>query len=118
MNNKLLLTSLIALVIGAGGGYLISNSSDKSNETSDENMMHSAMDDMMSGLDGKTGDAFDKVFLAEMIVHHEGAVDMAEAALQNAKHVEIKTMANVIISAQTSEIQQMKEWQKSWYGAN
>jgi uncharacterized protein (DUF305 family) len=77
--------------------------------------MGNAMDDMMEGLLGKTGDDFDKAFLSEMIVHHQGAVSMAQAALQNAKHQEIKQMAQNIISAQTSEIQQMQQWQKSWY---
>lgn len=85
----------------------------------DGTMMHSgmgtAMDDMMAGLNGKVGDEFDKAFLAEMIMHHQGAVEMAKAALQNAKHQEIKDMANAIISAQTSEINQMKMWGKSWY---
>lgn len=78
--------------------------------------MHGAMGDMMAGLAGKTGDEFDRAFLDEMIVHHEGAVDMAEAALRDAKHEEIKSMADAIISAQTAEIGQMKEWRSAWYG--
>jgi uncharacterized protein (DUF305 family) len=40
---------------------------------------------------------------------------MANAALKNAKHQEIKDLANAIISAQTKEINQMKEWQTNWY---
>ncbi len=78
--------------------------------------MQGEMDAMMAGLVGKTGDDFDKAFLSEMIMHHEGAVDMAEAALQSAKHEEIKNMARAIIAAQTSEINQMKGWQQTWYG--
>ena len=73
------------------------------------------MDDRRGGLQGKTGDAFDQAFLSEMIMHHQGAVVMAQAALQNAKHQEIKDMARAIISAQTSEINQMQMWGKSWY---
>lgn len=75
------------------------------------------MSGMTAGLSGKTGDEFDRAFLAEMIVHHQGAVSMAQAALASARHQEIKTMAQNIISAQNSEIAQMKEWQKSWYAA-
>ncbi|MBY0293761.1 DUF305 domain-containing protein, partial [Patescibacteria group bacterium] len=41
---------------------------------------------------------------------------MAQAALQDAKHQEIKDMAKAIISAQTTEINQMQMWGKSWYG--
>ncbi len=85
-------------------------------EMANGSMMHDSMQSMMVGLNGKTGDAFDQAFLLEMIVHHEGAVEMAEAALQNAKHEEIKTMARAIISAQTSEISQMKQWLGDWYG--
>jgi uncharacterized protein (DUF305 family) len=83
----------------------------------DEEMsMDAMMHDMMAELDGKTGDEFDKAFLSEMIVHHEGAVDMAEAALTDAKHQELKDMAKAIITAQTTEIAQMKTWLKTWYG--
>jgi len=81
-------------------------------------MMHGnnsmTMDDMTNSLKGKTGDEFDKAFLSEMIVHHQGAIDMASLAKQNAKHDEIKSMAEDIISAQTKEINQMEQWYKTW----
>ncbi len=82
---------------------------------SDGGSMRGMMVDMNAALGGKTGDEFDREFLSEMIVHHEGAVDMAQAALRSAKHLEIKSMANDIISAQMREISQMKAWLKSWY---
>lgn len=77
--------------------------------------MGDTMNSMNAALKGKTGDAFDQVFLSEMIVHHQGAVEMAQLALTNAKHQEIKDLANGIISAQNKEISEMKAWQKSWY---
>ncbi len=81
----------------------------------DSNSMAGMMANMNAGLQGKTGDAFDQEFLAEMIVHHQGAIDMAKLALTNAKHQEIKDLATAIISAQTKEIGEMKVWQKAWY---
>lgn len=78
--------------------------------------MQGAMGSMMSGLNGKTGDEFDRAFLSEMTLHHQGAVEMANLALTNSKHQEIKDMARAIIDAQTKEIQQMKNWQQAWYG--
>lgn len=76
-----------------------------------------SMTDMTSSLSGKTGDDFDKAFIAEMIVHHQGAIDMANLAKQNAKHDEIKNLANDIVTAQTKEINEMKSWQQQWgYG--
>jgi uncharacterized protein (DUF305 family) len=49
-------------------------------------------------------------------MHHQGAVQMAQAALQNAKHQEIKDLAQNIITAQNKEIAEMKQWQQQWYG--
>jgi uncharacterized protein (DUF305 family) len=77
--------------------------------------MGATMDNMMSGLNGKTGDDFDKAFLSEMIVHHQGAVAMAQAVLKNSKRPELIKLANDIISAQTSEITTMQNWQKTWF---
>ncbi len=129
--NSVLVFSIIFLIIGVFVGWVIcSNKEARTDIAADSHMMdngemmhnngmmgmNGAMDGMMAGLSGKTGDAFDKAFIKEMIMHHEGAVVMAEAALKDAKHPEIKTMANTIISAQTSEINQMKAWLKDWYG--
>ena len=76
--------------------------------------MGMTMDDMVMMLNNKTGDDFDMAFLEGMIPHHQGAIDMAKMAQQSAKHQEIKTMANGIISAQQKEIDQMKQWMKAW----
>lgn len=126
MDTKIILVALIALIVGIGGGYALAggDAPDADEHMMDNGMMmhnndmgmSGAMDEMMQGLARKSGDDFDKAFLSEMIMHHEGAVDMAEAALVSAKHDEIKAMANAIISAQTTEINQMKDWQKAWYG--
>ncbi len=60
------------------------------------------------------GEAYDKMFISNMIAHHQGAVDMAKLALTNAKHQELKDMASDVISAQTKEISDMQNWQTSW----
>ncbi len=77
--------------------------------------MQTMMGNMTTGLQGKKGDEFDKEFLSEMIVHHEGAVDMAKLVLANSKRPELLKLANDIISAQTKEIDMMKEWQLNWF---
>ncbi len=73
-----------------------------------------SMDDMTSDLKNKTGDEFDKAFLAEMIIHHQGAIDMANLVLQKSSKPELRSLANDIIAAQTKEINQMKQWQMQW----
>lgn len=76
--------------------------------------MMGSMDQMTKDLKGLTGDAFDKAFLASMIVHHQSAINMAYPGLTNAKHDEVKDLTKAIINAQSSEIDQMKQWQKDW----
>src|SRR3989344_9471571 len=59
----------------------------------------------------------DSHFIEQMIPHHEDAITMANLALMRVEHPEIKTLANDIIKAQSEEIDQMKEWYKSWFGS-
>ena len=68
---------------------------------------------MMGG--GMMGD-MDRIFIEQMIPHHEDAVLMADLALQKAEHEEIKQLAADIKTAQTREINDMRSWYKSWYG--
>jgi uncharacterized protein (DUF305 family) len=51
-----------------------------------------------------------------MIPHHEGALPMAKEALEKSDRPEMKQLAQDIISSQQQEIDQMKQWRKSWYG--
>lgn len=125
MKNNSLIYGLAGLVIGSLLTFVVTSSTKPqmmqqstqkmdTEETGSKMGMGMSMDDMMNGLEDKTGDDFDKAFLQEMIEHHKGAVEMAKEAQQNAKHDEIKQLSNDIITAQEKEIQQMQEWQKNW----
>lgn len=84
-------------------------------EVTDGHMgLGSSMTDMMGSLEGLTGDAFDAAFIEAMIPHHQGAIEMAKVAQTNAKHQEIKDLAEDIIEAQNREINQMRQWQSQW----
>ncbi len=56
-----------------------------------------------------TGDA-DRDFLAGMIAHHQGAVDMSEVVLEYGKDPKVRKLAKAIIRAQKQEIAQMQRW--------
>lgn len=58
----------------------------------------------------------DQHFIEMMIPHHQGAVEMADLALQKAQHPELKKFATAIKADQTKEIEQMRAWYKQWYG--
>ncbi|MEJ1934952.1 DUF305 domain-containing protein [Nostoc sp. NIES-2111] len=70
---------------------------------------------MMSQDLGKADAEFDLRFINAMIPHHEGAVVMAQDALQKSQRQEIKTLAQAIIKAQEREIKEMKQWRTAWY---
>jgi uncharacterized protein (DUF305 family) len=125
MNNttKIVIGAVVGIAVGAASAMAFSENAKTesvtfSTESATTTMsMQDEMTSMNQGLQGKTGDAFDKEFLSEMTIHHQGAVAMAQLALQNAKHTEVKQLAQGIIAAQDKEIVQMQSWQKSWYGA-
>lgn len=113
--------ALAALVLGALGGYALGMSRGMMHAMNAPVMDHGAhmqaqMDEMSASLEGLSGDAFDRAFLEQMIVHHEGAVEMAEAALERAQHQEIRDLAQAIITAQQQEIAQMRAWKQAWFG--
>lgn len=50
-----------------------------------------------------------KLFLTQMIAHHEGAVKMAEAEVTAGKNADAVDLAKEIVSAQEAEIKEMKD---------
>jgi len=99
---------IITLVLAACGGSKASTSS-------------SGMGDMNHGGTTTTQTAqapFDQQFVDMMAPHHMGAVEMAKIAQTRAEHPELKTLATSIIASQNSEIGQMKQWRKAWYGSD
>lgn len=74
------------------------------------------MDEKMMKELGPKDATYDKRFMDLMISHHEGGIMMAKDALTKSDRPEIKELARKIIDSQEKEIQQMKDWEKSWYG--
>lgn len=69
-------------------------------------MMGASMQDVMGG------EMTDTMFLRMMIPHHQMAVDMAEKALKDAEHPELKNLAKTIRDEQTAEIKLMQGYLK------
>jgi len=67
-----------------------------------------AMDRMMRDMDVKpTGDV-DRDFVAMMIPHHQGAIDMARAVLRSSRNETVRRLAQEIIVTQQDEIRAMR----------
>ena len=58
----------------------------------------------------------DRDFVAMMIPHHQGAIDMARFELANGKDPVMRKLAAAIVSAQENEIKEMRSWQQATLG--
>ena len=72
-----------------------------------------AMDGMLTQaqldtLKAAKGPEFDRLFLAGMIAHHEGAISMARDVVDSTNS-DVAEMAASVIETQTAEIEYMKE---------
>ncbi|KDN76641.1 DUF305 domain-containing protein [Streptomyces olindensis] len=66
-------------------------------------------DDDMAELEKSSGKAFDAKFLALMVEHHEGAVEMATVEKSKGRYGPAKAMADDIVTAQNAEISEMNK---------
>lgn len=105
MKNNPLLFGIIGFMLG---GFIVSVAATTFDKPSADHQ------EMVAELQAKSGDEFDKVFIAGMIEHHQSAVDMAKLSADRAKHQEIKDLSNEIIKAQQAEINTMRQWQTNW----
>ncbi|MGH3654736.1 DUF305 domain-containing protein [Glutamicibacter sp.] len=82
-----------------------------------EGMDHEAMghgdgmvpEDEVKALQGATGSEAARLFLEQMIMHHEGAVAMSETEIKEGSYPAAIDLAQQIIDSQTREINEMKQ---------
>jgi uncharacterized protein (DUF305 family) len=136
MKNNVLVIGLLALIIGLFAGYTLAPRTMMDTETmmemhdemeeyeehdeeiiSGDGVMQHAMEEMMRPLMGKTGEEYEKAFLEMMIVHHIGAIEMAEDLLEQTDRPELVKMGNDIITVQTDEVDMMKGWLNDWFNS-
>jgi len=88
---------------------------DSMEKKTDKNMDNSMMDKSMSNMMNKmkemkmTGNT-DVDFVNMMIMHHQGAIDMATTEIASGKQENVKSLANNIIKDQQKEIATMQSW--------
>lgn len=63
----------------------------------------------MQALEGATGDEASRLFLEQMIEHHQGAIEMAQNEVDNGQNADVLALAQNIITSQTAEIATMEE---------
>ena len=127
----LIITAVVMLVVGLGIGYLVGGSKTYGQTATSTSSItpesHSMPDgstmgasdmeaSMKAELSSKKGEAFDQEFISQMILHHQSAIEMAKLALTKSKREEIINLSNAVIETQGREVEEMKSWQKLWYG--
>lgn len=104
MDKNSLFIGVILLIVGLGVGYTLGGRALPSGGH------------MMAG-GSPMRQNIDQHFIAQMIPHHDGAIEMAQIALARSKRPEIISLANGIIEAQTRENSDMRLWYESWFGS-
>src|SRR3989344_6040394 len=105
-NGKTLGSGLLILIVGLGAGYILWGT-----QTNTPAGARAMPDGQMMGQN------IDQHFIVQMIPHHEGAIAMAQIALERSKRPEMLSLAQGIIEAQQKEIDDMRGWYESWWGA-
>ncbi len=129
-----LATALLLASCGSPGGGSQGNGSgdgmegmDHGNETGesgggmdgmDQGSMGESSGDMARQMVMEDGRYSDERFIDAMVPHHQGAVEMAEVALQNAEHEEIRSLADDIVIAQEAEIEELKTIKREKFGTS
>lgn len=110
METKALAFGIVGFLLG---GLVVSIAATQA-PSSERAVTDMTMSQMTEQLKDKRGDDYDAAFIAGMIEHHVGAIEMARLSADRAKHDEIKQLSRDIITAQEAEIDQMKQWQAAW----
>ena len=96
--------TLLALTLAAGTASLA--------QTIDEGPFlaenDAAMAKMMAAMDIKPSGDVDADFVAMMVPHHQGAIDMAQAQLRYGRNEQLRRLAQEIIVTQQQEIAAMR----------
>jgi len=126
----LLFAVALALASCAGSGSSSaeqgSSEQDGGEESGDDmqGMDHSNMDMGSEGMMEasemlmENGEYSDERFIDAMVPHHQGAIDMAEVALENAEHPELLQLAENVISTQQGEIEQLRSIKEQEFGTS
>ena len=67
----------------------------------------------MQQLTAASGTEFDRLFLQQMIVHHQGALEMADTELAQGSNTAALALAQAIKTSQTAEITEMQQMLQS-----
>jgi uncharacterized protein (DUF305 family) len=118
-----LTTALVLASCAGSGGGSQGNANEQQKETGGmadkgHGHMHHGSENGASGMLVENGRYSDERFIDAMVPHHQGAVEMAQVALENAEHDEIVQLSRSIISTQQAEIEELKSIKRDEFGTS
>ena len=122
------LTLALASCAGAGSSSAQQDSSEQDGgEESAGDMQGMDHSNMNMGSEGmmnasemlmENGEYSDERFIDAMVPHHQGAISMAQVALENAEHLELLQLAENVISTQQAEIEELRAIKEQEFGTS
>ena len=117
-NKEITELEMIAKELGVTPDAPMGQSGSGASMMDDAKTLGLSMDQMGMSMDMaalESADPFDKAFIDEMTVHHQGAIAMAKAQLAGGENAELKKIATAIVTAQEKEAADMAAWKAEWY---
>ena len=126
----LLFTLALALASCAGAGSSSAQQDSSEQDGGEESagdmqgMDHSNMNMGSEGMMNasemlmENGEYSDERFIDAMVPHHQGAISMAQVALENAEHLELLQLAENVISTQQAEIEELRAIKEQEFGTS
>jgi uncharacterized protein (DUF305 family) len=115
----LVLVAILGLVVSCTNSGSVEEQGSSGSEDDMQEMNHgSGSTHEASGMLMKNGEYSDERFIDAMVPHHQGAIEMAQVALKNAEHPEILALAEDVVSAQETEIEQLKDIKQEQFGTS
>lgn len=111
---KLLFILSLSLLVSCGSRQSPAEHAGHTNTAVDHSKMNHDHHAMQTSPDAAKA-PYELQFIDTMIVHHQGAIDMAELAETRALHEEIKELARNIINEQEREIASLSKWREKWF---
>jgi uncharacterized protein (DUF305 family) len=100
-----LLAITLATALTLAAAWVLAASDDQGSFLAEN---EAAMSKMMAAMAVKPSGDVDKDFVATMVPHHQGAIEMAQAQLRHGHNEQLRRIAQEIIVDQTQEIAAMQ----------
>lgn len=111
----IVIATIVVIAIAGIAVYAFSrNDVDKNQPSNSQSTAEDVTTEGTNKFASLMGEAYDEAFIADMLAHHEGALNMSEIAGAATERKEILDLSQSIIQTQAQEIIKMQAFQAEW----